>query len=57
MSCLASFLLILAGLVLFGLLFGPFIGVGLGLVISWGLLRQAWREAKGKEDQLGESDV
>lgn len=57
MSCLASFLLILAGLVLFGLLFGPFIGVGLGLAVSWGVLRQAWREAKEKEDQVRESDV
>lgn len=57
MNCLASFLLILAGLVLFGLLFGPFIGVGLGLVGSWAVLRQAWREGNEKEDQPGESDV
>lgn len=61
MNCLVWFILFLAGLILFGFLFAPFIGGCLGLVIGGSMFRQAWRqagkEAREEHDQLGESDV
>ena len=55
MTCLAWFLLFLAGLILFLFLFGPFIGGCLGLVIGGSLFRQAWKEAREEDDPPDES--
>lgn len=51
MDCLTFLFFFLAGLILFGFLFGPFIGGCLGLVISGSLFRQALKEPREEHDQ------